>query len=313
MPTTDRSRRPSWRLAALAGAIMLGTALLAIVTNLATPLLPASWTWVRTAWLMWPLAGLLVVTVVALTVWQVHSSAAPEAEPPRPPDPRLAADDLAAAVRRYWEKEAANRSLDKPDPLRLRWSTSGRSVQDHSSSIRGEPVSGRSSKLRLKGRLDEIVAAYTSLRYQRLVVLGKPGAGKSALAILLTLGLLECRQDGEPVPLLLTLSSWDPREHLEAWIIRQVARDYYMGRDETPRRLVAAGRILPILDGLDEIAATQRSEAIQELDRALGATRPLVVTCRSQEYEDAVAAGVRLARAAVIEIEAVKARDAVDY
>jgi hypothetical protein len=40
------------------------------------------------------------------------------------------------------------------------------------------------------------------------VVLGEPAAGKSVVALLLTLGLLP----DEPVPVLLTVSSWNPHQ-----------------------------------------------------------------------------------------------------
>jgi hypothetical protein len=52
--------------------------------------------------------------------------------------------------------------------------------------------------------------------------------------------------------------------------------------------LVAAGLILPILDGLDEIPAGVRGSAISRINEALRPGEQLVVTCRSQQYRDAV-------------------------
>jgi hypothetical protein len=62
----------------------------------------------------------------------------------------------------------------------------------------------------LQGDIHEIVAAFRDLPRRQLVVLGEPGAGKTALTVLLTLGLLEPRLPGEPVPVLLALTSWAP-------------------------------------------------------------------------------------------------------
>src|SRR5207247_1673938 len=76
--------------------------------------------------------------------------------------------------------------------------------------IAGQVVTGWATRLRLHGRLDQIGEKYLALPHRRLVVLGEPGAGKTVLAILLTLSLLERRQSGEPVPVLLGLASWDP-------------------------------------------------------------------------------------------------------
>jgi hypothetical protein len=83
-------------------------------------------------------------------------------------------------------------------------------------------------------------------------------------------------------------------------------------RPDVPQRLLAAGRILPLLDGLDELPEEVRAIAIAELDRAHG-TQPLVLTCRSEEFEQAVAAGGALAAAAVVELEPVTAGQAAAF
>jgi hypothetical protein len=61
---------------------------------------------------------------------------------------------------------------------------------------------------------------------KQLVVLGEPGGGKTVLAILLTLGLLDHRREhGGPVPLLLSPAAWDPHtEHLHTWVDRPIGR-----------------------------------------------------------------------------------------
>jgi hypothetical protein len=141
------------------------------------------------------------------------------------------------------------------------------------------------------------------------------------LAILLTLGLLADPPPGEPVPVLLPLASWNPRhEHLDAWLARRLVEEYPgLGNTATygpdaGLRLVLEGRIIPVLDGLDETPPGLHTAAIDALDQAVGAGRPLVVTCRGAEYELAVrAAGSFLTRAAVVEIEPVEIEDAVDF
>lgn len=79
-------------------------------------------------------------------------------------------------------------------------------------------------------------------------------------------------------------------------------------------RLVDAARIVPVLDGLDEMPAQYRAQAIAALDAAVGNGRPIVLTCRALEYQDIIAAtGLPLARAAVVEIEPVTAQMAAAY
>ncbi|HZD74242.1 MAG TPA: NACHT domain-containing protein [Actinomycetota bacterium] len=249
--------------------------------------------------------------------------------PPKPPSQPLpvadavlldrAADKLAADVQSQWVAEAGLRSLHRPSPLRLTWATTVRRVNPPAQDITGGAVTGRVARLRLHGQLGEVADKFLALPHRRLVVLGPPGAGKTVLAMLLTLKLLERRQPGQPVPVLLGLSSWNPtKEHLHAWLARQLGEDYPAltsptYQPDTPGELVGDGRVLPVLDGLDELPEQLRASAIGELDRAR-ANRPLVVTCRSQEYEQAVAAGGgALASAAVVELQPVTAAEAIAF
>lgn len=225
------------------------------------------------------------------------------------------ADALAEVVRRQWADEAAVRLLRQPEPLRLRWSTTGRPVTGRPAAVLGAAVGGRPLRLRLHGFLEDVVELVVRLPHRQLVVLGEPGAGKTVLAILLTLGLLQHRRRaGGPVPVMLALASWDPdAEHLDTWLNRRLVEEY-PALGDVAATLVAAGRVMPILDGLDEISHARHAAAIEALDRAGAGGRPFAVTCRSSEYEAAVAAGGRvLATAAVVEIEPVGVEDAIAF
>jgi hypothetical protein len=173
----------------------------------------------------------------------------------------------------------------------------------------------------LHGDADNITDAFLQIPRRQLVILGSPGAGKSVLSMLLTLGLLDRAGPGEPVPVLMTLSSWDPkREHLWSWMARRISEDYsglakasQYGKN-APAQLIATGRIFPVLDGLDEISPELVSAAIDGIDSAISSGVPAVVTCRSQEYETAVMTGGQmLTAAAVVEIEPVRPDDVISY
>jgi DNA-binding SARP family transcriptional activator len=227
---------------------------------------------------------------------------------------------LAAVVGRQWSAEAEMRSLNRPAPVPLSWSSTTRPVSATAAAVVGAGVD-RPVRLELTGELSDLVATFRRIPSRQLVVLGEPGAGKSVLAILLTLGLLADPVVGEPVPVLLPLESWNPeKEHLHHWLAAKLVEEYpglantaVYGRD-VATRLVLDDKIIPVLDGLDETPPAFHHAVIDALDQAVAGGRPLVVTCRSAEYAAAVRrTGCILTRAAVVEIEPVRLDAAVSF
>ncbi|MFL6121387.1 BTAD domain-containing putative transcriptional regulator [Actinophytocola sp.] len=227
---------------------------------------------------------------------------------------------LRAAITRQWTAEVELRSLNHPEPISLTWSNTCRQVSPPDASVFSDP-SGDGQRPTFSGDLSDVVTKFRELPARQLVVLGAPASGKSVLAILFTLGLLSDPQPGEPVPLLLSMASWNPdRQHLHQWLATQLleahpalANEDRYGRDAATR-LVLDGSVLPVLDGLDETPPALHAAAIDALDYAVGHGRPLVVTCRAEEYEYAVKqTGALLSRAAVIEIDPVEPEAAIAF
>ena len=102
----------------------------------------------------------------------------------------------------------------------------------------------------------EVGRYYRGLRTGRLVVLGEPGAGKTVVALHLLLDVLEHRHDreGQPgrVPLRVNAASWNTRTGFTDWLAGVLARDYSL-RPRVARLLIETDRVLPVLDGLDEM------------------------------------------------------------
>jgi hypothetical protein len=173
----------------------------------------------------------------------------------------------------------------------------------------------------LRGDLDLIVPAFRQLRHRQLVILGAPGAGKTVLAMWLTLGLLRSAEPDEPTPVLLPVVGWNPAEEgLEAFLVRRLRQEYdglgRLGprRVSLARELVAQELVLPVLDGVDELPAELRPAALAAISAWANAGRPLVVTCRSAEYESLIrSSGAILNRAAVVEIEPVEVGSVIAF
>jgi len=114
--------------------------------------------------------------------------------------------------------------------------------------------------------------------------------------IRLLLDLLARRESGYRVPVLLPAASWPPSEDLRSWLADRLSADYPGLAARLPGKprirgidaLLAAGLIMPILDGLDEIPDTLRGIAISKINDALRPGEGIVVTCRAAAYRAAV-------------------------
>ncbi|MET8292257.1 NACHT domain-containing protein [Streptomyces sp. NPDC005132] len=176
------------------------------------------------------------------------------------------------------------------------------------------------------GRLTDIVSYYQNLRPARLAITGEPGAGKTLLALDLILGLLTHprRTDAAPVPVRFSLADWNTEQPLQEWLAHQV---YQQFRDHgitlaDATTLVNGYRVLPVLDGLDEMdtdatpAGRRRAaSALEELNDYQDPTgiAPVVLTCRTTQYEDLAGLDLRMREAARIQLDDVSPGQATAY
>ncbi|MCT2582341.1 helix-turn-helix domain-containing protein [Actinophytocola gossypii] len=219
----------------------------------------------------------------------------------QPPTPAAPVDDglggaarqLAHAVRTRWQREEEQRQIHDPFPLPVRWETLPPDLTDSWANIRQVRAQDTATPLDLAGQLDHIVDVYRRIPSGRLVVLGQAGSGKTILTLRFVLDLLGNRATGDPVPVIFGLGAWNPNTTgLRDWLIEQLLRDHPAlsapGPDGTTlaAALVETGRVLPVLDGFDEIAAGLHRAALAALN---GTTLPLLLTSRPDEYAAAVA------------------------
>lgn len=227
-----------------------------------------------------------------------------------------AADDLAHAVGARWLREEELRRIQDPCPLPVRWQPAPDMLMDHWENICRTSPGVSAQPLDLAGHLPELVDVYRRIPSGRLVVLGRAGSGKSVLAVRFVLDLLRTRPRGSAVPVLFSLGSWNPTTTgFRDWLAAQLMRDHpglaVPGRDGSTlaAALVEAGRILPVLDGFDELAGGLHRAALDALNAT---TLPLLLTSRPGEYAT-VAGTDALTAAAAVRLTDLTVADLVNY
>ena len=263
------------------GASVLLAAALSVTVGVAVGVLPGSWH--SYLWLAWPVSAALTAAYVAV---EVHRDGEEGHDGPA----RLQArEQLLQRVRDFWVKDVLQSSLYILAPLNLGLVKSIDQPHSWGLAPRGGP---------------EIVPPGTSLSdvfgefHQAMLIVGAPGSGKTTTMLELLRDLLaracadreQARKDEDctlPIPVVLSLASWAlRREPLEEWMLREIVGRYHVEPPDV-RAWLAGRQLMPLLDGLDEVAAEHRAqcaEAIQQF-RCQHGTVPIVVTCRTLEHK----------------------------
>lgn len=190
---------------------------------------------------------------------------------------RRVADDLAEELSFVYGQDERWQQIRDPEPVEVAWRA-----------LDGAPEPRCGSPARY-------LAGTTR---QRLVVLGGAGAGKSVLALRLACELLaeRGREEEGPVPVLVPLASWNPRRGLFRWMAEQLADEHPGACTPVPGApaveiafaLLRTGRVLPVLDGFDELPSGVRRAAMRELTLSLRGGSRFVLTSREPEYREHV-------------------------
>lgn len=135
---------------------------------------------------------------------------------------------------------------------------------------------------------------------RRMVILGPAGSGKTCLLLLLQRRLTRQRREGgrttDPVPVLFPLGSWPVLDQpdVRQWMAEVMTRQYPLlaeplrgglGREKRSKAqaLLDHEWVLPLVDGLDELAAELRPVALRAISDAF-VSAPLVLTSRTAEF-----------------------------
>ncbi|WP_067466516.1 NACHT domain-containing protein [Actinomadura macra] len=199
---------------------------------------------------------------------------------PRPlPLTRVEEDTAAVLARSVLQSEQlARRRLLGEDDLAIDLDFRFRPARSHDA----EGAGPRSS-------LRQVVEYYRALRPRRMVITGEGGSGKTVLALQIVLDLLGEYAPGDAVPVRMaaeSLEGWS----MEDYLVRHL-RTVFNVPAHRARALVGARRILPVIDGLDEMdreegfpsRAGRVMQSINDYQHAAG-KGAVILTCRTKEY-----------------------------
>lgn len=119
-----------------------------------------------------------------------------------------------------------------------------------------------------KVRQGKISGLDAVVRHQALMLLGRPGAGKTTFLKYLTIACLDGRFLGDFVPIFVTLKEWTefPGEpSLLNFISRQWGNHGIVDAESVLNRCLKNGQALVLLDGLDEVLASHTNRTIREI------------------------------------------------
>lgn len=293
-------------------ATAVATVVLPVGVNLATDTIDLpSWT----DSVVW---GLVVLMALALVIVEVRRTSQAPVDDTATERDRLheITDRLAESVAAQWSYEEERRRLHDPFPLTLRWKTADDDLIDHWANIRQLPGGRTSGPINLDGELSKIREIYQRVPSRRLVILGGAGSGKTVLALNLLLSLLRERRRGDLVPVMFNLRSWNPATPFRSWLVGQLLRDHPglsrpgITADTLAAELVDRRKVLPVLDGFDEMAAASHGAALEALNRNRMA---IVLTSRVEEFTTAVRSADVLSAAAAVEISELRLNDVATY
>ncbi len=275
----DTTLPPSFRSVALVSTLaFLG----AILINIATSQLPDSWK--PYLWLSWPLALLVMIASAWLAYRQSRSSAASITIGSSSRERNRTR--MLDKMENFWIKGVLEQSLYQiarlelgleqvPQRVTPLWPT----VFQQASTRRA--IATGTSVIKLFDDLDG-----------KLLILGAPGAGKTTMLLELARDLIaRARSDPHhPIPLVFDLSTWASHQKpLRDWLAGELHQRY-----DVPPKLakawVVGDEILPLLDGLDEVALAQRDACVEAINtyRQEHGLAQVAVCSRIEEYAELV-------------------------
>lgn len=121
-------------------------------------------------------------------------------------------------------------------------------------------------------------------QYSKLMVLGKPGSGKTTFLKHIAIQCISGNFQPNLVPIFITLKNFAESKDCSSLIkyINQKLNDCNVLDNSITKKLLARGRALVLLDGLDEVMEADEARILKELNKIYTqfSSNKFIVTCR---------------------------------
>jgi hypothetical protein len=278
----------------LVGSVSLTLVLLPIAINVGTGGTAPAFLEPYVGW-VWPLIGVLWVLVIGTALLEVRNRRRPRLSNRGADLPRNRLNALDRIDRYLSERRAGSLASRTRIALEL----DGQPDAVRAFDLLVQPLNKAARRI---PHGEDIAAVFDELE-DSMLVLGAPGAGKTTLLLDLARRLAahaHADQD-HPIPVVVDLAGWDAQSSRRKdddpndsallagfvrWLLYELSDRYHIPPG-VGRTWLRAGRLALLLDGLDEIAESNRAKlepVLKEL-RHNYQVGQLAVTCRTHDYE----------------------------
>lgn len=136
---------------------------------------------------------------------------------------------------------------------------------------------------------DELNCKDETITGRTLLILGKPGAGKTTALLEIARDLIADALEDEtlPIPVILNLSTWGgflPTQTFANWLTQQLHIEYDISKTQG-KAWIKKQKLLLLLDGLDEVKEERRKSMIMAINKFISEnTKNEVIVCSRMQY-----------------------------
>ncbi|KAB8317255.1 NACHT domain-containing NTPase [Tolypothrix campylonemoides VB511288] len=151
--------------------------------------------------------------------------------------------------------------------------------------LKGSNLRDDFDRFGLGKRAEKLPGFEVAAKYPKLMVLGKPGSGKSTFLRHLAVDCCKGEFQADLIPILIELRSIKTASQF--YLLKYIHGEFDLSDEEQTKQILKQGKVLILLDGLDEVPSQSRRDVqdhISEFSKQYYKNR-FILTCRTQTTE----------------------------